>query len=351
MPALLTFNECGIYCPQADVYIDPWRRVEKAIITHGHSDHARAGHKEYLCHPVTRPILQARLGGDLSITTMDHGGVTTINGVNFSFHPAGHIPGSVQVRVEHKGEVWVATGDHKRHADGISTPWETVPCHTFITECTFGLPIYRWPDPQKVFEQINDWWRNNAANGICSIISAYSLGKAQRVLMGLDLSIGPVLVHGAVANMNRVLSEAGVPLPATEQVTKETPKDRYRTAMVITPGSAIGTPWTSKMRPYSAAMASGWMQLRGWRRRTALDRGFVLSDHADWDALLLAVKETGAERIIATHGYTDIFSDHLKTLGYDACAESTEFAGEGGLEEVPLVEQNEKQTDPSPENG
>ncbi len=334
MPTLLSFNECGIYCAQADVYIDPWRRVDKALITHGHSDHARAGHKEYLCHPLTKPIMHARLGRELSISTLEHDEPVMINGVQFSFHPAGHIPGSVQVRVEHKGEVWVATGDHKRQLDGISSPYEPVPCHTFITECTFGLPIYRWPRPEEVFKQINSWWRTNAANGVCSILSAYSLGKAQRVLMGLDLSIGPVLTHGAVANMNNVLREAGLPLPSTEQVTTDTPKERFRTAMVITPGSALGTAWTNKMRPYSAAMASGWMQLRGWRRRTSLDRGFVMSDHADWDDLLLAVKETGAERVIATHGYTDIFSDHLKTLGYDACAESTEFTGESAAEEL-----------------
>ncbi len=345
MATLLSFNECGIYCELADVYIDPWRKVERALITHGHSDHARFGHKEYLCHPMTRPVLQARLGNELSISTLEHGDHVTINGVRFSFHPAGHIPGSVQVRVEHKGEVWVATGDHKRQTDGISIPFEPVPCHTFITECTFGLPIYRWPDPTTVFEQIDNWWRHNADNGICSIISAYSLGKAQRVLKGIDTSIGPVLTHGAVQNMNNVLRAAGLDLPHTEQVTRETPKEHFRKALVITPGSAIGTPWTSKMRPYSTATASGWMQLRGWRRRSAVDRGFVLSDHADWDDLLLAVKETGAQRIIATHGYTDIFSDHLRTLGYDACAESTEFAGEGALEEHGLyVDEAEKNT-------
>jgi putative mRNA 3-end processing factor len=337
MPKLLCFNDCGIYCEQADIYIDPWRKVEKALITHGHSDHARYGHKNYLCHPITAPIMRARMGPDLNISTMEHGETVVINGVQFSFHPAGHIPGSVQVRVEYKGEVWVATGDHKRHADGISDPFEPVPCHTFITECTFGLPIYRWPQPQQVFDEINAWWRRNAENGICSIISAYSLGKAQRVLMGLDLSIGPVLTHGAVQNMNNVLREAGLQLPPTEQVTPETPKDRFRKALVIAPGSALGSPWVNKMRPYSTSMASGWMQLRGWRRRSALDKGFVLSDHADWDALLLAIEETGAERIITTHGYTDVFSDHLKSMGYDAGAENTEFAGEGALEENGLA--------------
>lgn len=334
MVPLLSFSPRGIHCAQADVYIDPWRSVDKALITHAHSDHARRGHGHYLCSPVTKPLLQARLGEDLHIDTLDRGGSVTINGVRFSFHPAGHIPGSVQVRVEHKGEVWVATGDHKRAADGVSDAYEPVKCDTFITECTFGLPIYRWPEPEQVFAEMNAWWRQNAANETCSIISAYSLGKAQRVLKGVDPSIGPILVHGAVANMNTVLETTGLQLPLWELITKDTPKDRFRHALVVTPGSAIGTPWTAKMKPFSTAMASGWMQLRGWRRRSNIDKGFVLSDHADWDALLLAVKETGAQRIIATHGYTDVFSQYLRSIGYDATAESTEFAGESGAEQV-----------------
>ncbi|MBL7941077.1 MAG: ligase-associated DNA damage response exonuclease [Flavobacteriales bacterium] len=332
MSALLTFSPQGIYCARAGVHIDPWRGVERAIITHAHSDHARGGSSRYLAHPTTKKLMHARIGNDLVIDTLRPGQSGTINGVKFSFHPAGHIPGSVQVRVEYKGEVWVASGDHKRQEDGISEPFEPVPCHTFITECTFGLPIYRWPDPVDVFKQINAWWRENAAKGECSILSAYSLGKAQRVLMGLDQNIGPVLVHGAVANMNKALMEAGLELPPCEVITPNTPKERFRSALVIAPGSAIGTPWTNRMRPYSTAMASGWMQLRGWRRRGNLDTGFVLSDHADWDALLLAVKETGAERIIATHGYTDLFSQYLRSVGYDATSESTEFRGQGGDE-------------------
>lgn len=333
MPALLTFSPQGIYCAQAGVHIDPWRGVDRAIITHAHSDHARGGSQRYLAHPITKNLMRSRISNDLVIDTLWPGQIGTMNGVKFSFHPAGHIPGSVQVRVEYKGEVWVASGDHKRQADGISEPFEPVPCHTFITECTFGLPIYRWPGPAEVFAQINAWWRQNAANGICSILSAYSLGKAQRVLMGLDQTIGPVLVHGAVANMNTVLAETGLQLPPWEAITAATPKERFRKALVITPGSAIGTSWTNKMRPYNSAMASGWMQLRGRRRRGNLDTGFVLSDHADWDALLLAVKETGAERVIATHGYTDIFSQYLRSVGYDATSESTEFQGEGGDKE------------------
>jgi putative mRNA 3-end processing factor len=327
---LLSFTPSGIWCAQANVYIDPWRGVDRAIITHAHSDHARRGSRHYLAHPTTAKLMHARLGADLSIEPFSTGSAVTIEGVRFSMHPAGHIPGSVQIRVEHQGEVWVATGDHKRDADGISEAFEPVPCHTLITECTFGLPIYRWREPAEVFQEMNTWWRTNSTAGVCSVVSAYSLGKAQRVLRGLDGSIGPVLVHSAVANMNTVLAEAGVDLPPWETITRDTPNERFRQAMVITPGSALGTPWANKLKPYATAMASGWMQLRGWRRRGNLDRGFVLSDHADWDALLTAVKESGAQRVIATHGYTEHFSQYLRDIGLDATAESTEFAGETG---------------------
>lgn len=329
---LLAFTPRGIHCPAADVYIDPWRAVDRAIITHAHSDHARRGSRHYLASRITKPLMHARYGEDLSIDTLGHGETVTVNGVRFSLHPAGHIPGSTQVRVEYRGEVWVATGDHKRHADGLSAPFEPIRCHTFITECTFGLPIYRWRPPQEVFTEIDAWWRGNAAQGICSIISAYSLGKAQRVMKSVDHSIGPILVHGAVAHMNQVLEQAGLSLPVWEQVTRETPKERFRNALVIAPGSSLGTTWSNRMRPYRTSMASGWMRLRGWRRRSNIDKGFVLSDHADWDALLQAVRDTGAERIIATHGYTDLFSRYLRGIGYDATAESTEFTGEAGAD-------------------
>lgn len=325
---LLVFTPRGIHCPLADVYIDPWRGVDRAIITHAHSDHARLGSRHYLASPITKALMHARIGADLDIEALGYDEPVTINGVRFSLHPAGHIPGSAQVRVEYQGEVWVATGDHKRQVDGISTAFEPVRCHTLITECTFGLPIYRWKEPEAIFNEINNWWRGNAANGVCSVISAYSLGKAQRVMMGVDHSIGPILVHGAVANMNTVLQECRLELPPWEHITKDTPKERFRKALVITPGSALDTAWTNRMRPFSTAMASGWMQLRGWRRRGNIDKGFVLSDHADWDALLLAVKESGAERVIATHGYTDLFSQYLRSVGMDAAAESTEFGVE-----------------------
>lgn len=326
--ALITFTERGMYCAAADVYIDPWRPVDKAIITHAHSDHARSGMGSYLCHEQSVQLLRHRLGADIVVEGMPYGAERIINGVRFSFHPAGHVIGSAQVRVEHKGEVWVASGDYKTVPDGLTPPFEAVRCNTFITECTFGLPVYTWQPQRLIFDEINAWWRANAAEGVCSIISAYSLGKAQRVMANVDTSIGPILTHGAVEGCNAAIRAAGVQLPETIQLTKETDKALIKGALVIAPGSAMDTPWATKLKPYGTASASGWMQIRGWRRRSGVDKGFALSDHADWPGLNAAVKATGAERVIATHGYTDQFSRWLREQGLDARTEETSFTGD-----------------------
>jgi putative mRNA 3-end processing factor len=327
MNSLLTFTDRGIYCADADVYIDPWKKVSKAIITHGHSDHARWGHGAYLAHHTSGPVLKHRLG-DVNLRLLEYEEPITINGIRFSLHPAGHIPGSAQVRVERKGEVWVASGDYKTEDDGISVPFEPVKCHTFITECTFGLPVFRWKKQEVVVNEINSWWKKNTETGLVSVLIAYSLGKAQRLIMNLDTDIGTIYTHGAVEQMNRVFRSMDIALPETQQVTKDLPKEAFRGALVVAPPSAIGSPWIRKFQPFSLGIASGWMALRGTRRRRAADRGFVLSDHADWEGLNQAIRETGAERVIATHGYTQIFVEWLKENGYEALSEQTAFEGE-----------------------
>jgi len=324
---LLKFTDRGIYCAQADVYIDPWRPVDRALITHGHADHARWGHKHYLCTRLARPVMRYRLG-PVKIETVDYGEARTINGVTFSFHPAGHIIGSAQVRVEYKGEVWVASGDYKIEDDGLSTAFEPVQCHTFITESTFGLPVYEWTPQEEVMADINAWWRDNVAQGKVSVLSSYALGKAQRVLHGLDTSIGPILTHGAVENTNEVLRKQGIVLPDTKRVVQGMKKKDFKNALVIATPSAVGSSWMKKFRPFSLGIASGWMTLRGARRRRNADRGFILSDHADWGGLNQAIAATGAQRVIVTHGYTDIFRRWLQEQGYEAYAEATEFVGE-----------------------
>ncbi|MBQ4820412.1 ligase-associated DNA damage response exonuclease [Aquimarina sp. MMG016] len=323
---LLVFNDKGIYCEVADVYIDPWKPVDKAIITHGHADHSRWGHKQYITQHTNIPIIKHRLG-DIVVTGKKYNETFMINNVKFSFHPAGHIIGSSQIRVEHKGEVWVFTGDYKIEDDGISVPYEPVRCHTFITECTFGLPAFKWAPQTEVFEDINSWWSRNQKEQKTSILFGYSLGKAQRLLKYLDPTIGKIYTHGAIENMTEVLRSI-VDFPETILITRDTTKEELKGNIVLAPPSAHGSTWIRKMVPYVTASASGWMAFRGARRRRAIDKGFILSDHCDWQGLLQAIEATGAEKIISTHGYTDIFSRYLRELGYDARTEQTQYEGE-----------------------
>jgi len=324
---LLQFTSKGIWCAQADVYIDPWKPVKKALITHGHADHSRYGSDAYLATETAAPVIKYRLG-DIKMETIPFGEKRTINGVDFSFHPAGHILGSAQIRVAYKGEIWVASGDYKLENDGLAEPFEPIKCHTFITESTFGLPVFNWRPQAEIFADINNWWRNNAAEGKVSFITGYSLGKAQRILQGLDTNIGKIYTHGAVENINEVIRNQGFTLPETIRVTREiSPKD-YPTNLVLAPPGALNSAWMKKFKPISIGLASGWMAMRGTRRRKAADRGFVLSDHVDWKDLNTAIEETGAERIIVTHGYTSIYTQYLLEKGWKAQAAETEFTGE-----------------------
>lgn len=323
---LLQFTGKGIYCEKAKVYLDPWKPVDKAIITHGHADHSRWGHKKYITHHRNIPIISHRLG-DIEVSGVDWGESFTINNVKFSMHPAGHIIGSSQIRVEHKDEVWVFSGDYKTEDDGISTPYEPVQCDTFITECTFGLPAFKWTPQNEVLESINSWWAENKSEGKTSILFGYSLGKAQRLLKYLDTDIGKIYTHGAIENMTEVLRPL-VNFPETTLITKDTKKEHLLGNIVLAPPSAHGSTWIRKMVPYVTASASGWMTFRGARRRRAIDKGFVLSDHCDWQGLLSSIKETGAEKVICTHGYSDIFSRYLREQGYDARTEATQYGEE-----------------------
>ena len=331
MSDLLTFTDKGICCPAAGVYIDPWKPVDRAIISHGHSDHAYAGHKHYLCTDEAMPVIRHRLFlGDNMIQTLPYGEAITINGVSFSFHPAGHIPGSAQVRVEHQGEVWVFSGDYKLQDDGISVPFSPQRCHVFITESTFGLPIYKWKPQQEVFADINDWWKRNQAEGRSSVITGYTLGKSQRILMNVDASIGKIFTHGAVDSINKIMRAQGIDLPDAPRISDGIPKEDLKGALIICPPSAVGSPWVRRFYPYSLGVASGWMKLRGTRRRRGADRGFVLSDHADWNDLNLAVRESHADKVFVTHGYSEIFAHWLNTQGIEAHHVNTRFEGELG---------------------
>jgi len=323
----LTFTDRGIYCPSGDFYIDPWRPVDRALITHGHADHARSGMGAYLCTDVAEPVMRHRLG-DINAETTRYGEERQIGDALVSFHPAGHVPGSAQIRVEVEGEVWVASGDYKVEDDGLSTPFEPVRCHHFITESTFGLPVFRWRPQADVAADLNAWWAGCAAAGKTAFLGCYALGKAQRLLTMLDPAIGPILTHGAIENTNAVLRRQGIALPDTVHAGPDLDPKTSPGAIVLSPPSALGSQWARKFGAQENAFASGWMQLRGIRRRRAGDRGFVISDHADWGGLLWAIGETGAEHVYVTHGYTEIFTRHLNEIGYDAQVVPTEFEGE-----------------------
>lgn len=331
---MITFDKCGIYCAQAGIYIDPWQPVDKAIITHAHADHARAGMKTYLAHEHAVPVIKMRLGHDISIRALRYNEPVTVNGVHISLHPAGHIWGSAQVRLEYKGEVWVVSGDYKLQHDGISQPFEPIKCHSFITESTFGLPIYKFPAVADVHADINAWWRRNRDEGKNSVLLAYALGKAQRVLKHLDASVGPVYLHGAVDNVNKLYSATVGALPPAIRIDSTVNRKEIKGALILAPPSADSTPWIRSLQPYRLGICSGWMQLRGTRRRRNADRGFVLSDHADWNQLNAAVNETGAGNVYVTHGYKSIYARWLATeYGLNATEVETLYTGEA-LEDI-----------------
>lgn len=324
---VLTFTEKGIYCAAGDFYIDPWLPVDRALITHGHADHARDGMGSYLATHAALPVMRHRLGA-INTEGIAFGEVRRIGSADVSFHPAGHVPGSAQIRVAVGGKVWVASGDYKVIDDGLSEPFEPVKCHHFITESTFGLPVFRWADQADVAAELNTWWAGCAAAGKTAFLGAYALGKAQRLMSMLDPAIGPILTHTAVENTNAILRGQGVVLPDTILADADLDPKTYTGALVLSPPSALGSKWARRFGPQESAFASGWMALRGVRRRRAGDRGFVISDHADWAGLLWAIKKTEAENIYVTHGYTDIFTRYLNDAGWNAQVVPTQFEGE-----------------------
>lgn len=317
---LLEVNHHGLYCAVGDFFIDPWRRVDRALITHAHSDHARPGNRGYLAPPTGAAVLRQRLGHQLPLQELPFGERLNLNGVTVSFHPAGHILGSAQICVEHRGEVWVVSGDYKTERDAACEAFEPVRCHTFITESTFALPVFRWRPQSEIFSEINSWWRANQSAGRTSVIFAYALGKTQRLLAGVDASIGPIFVHPDGRAFLEAYRAAGVSLPEPLSVTPENVRATRGRALVIAPMSASGTPWLRRFEPLTTAFASGWMHPTAPMRRRGSDAGFALSDHADWPGIIDTIRATGAERVLVTHGYTRELVRWLKLDGWNAAA-------------------------------
>lgn len=327
-PDLIVLRREGLYCPAGDFHIDPWLPVPRAVITHGHADHARAGMGEYHASAASLPILRWRLG-DQAVTAHDYGRTFELGRARVSLHPAGHVLGSAQVRVEVDGQVWVASGDYKRQLDPTCAPFEVVPCDTFITEATFALPVYRWPEMRDVVDEVAAWREECAARGEAAVIFCYALGKAQRLLAELAPVLdAPVLLHGAIATGVEVYRQAGIALPPTETMAEAGKAADHGGRLVLAPPSAGGSAWMRRFRRAQTGFASGWMRVRGNRRRRNVDRGFIVSDHADWPALLATVRDTGASRVIATHGNTDAILRTLNEQGVAAEAFRTDYGGE-----------------------
>jgi putative mRNA 3-end processing factor len=326
---VLIETPAGLLCPAGGFYIDPWQPVDRAIVTHAHGDHARAGSSAYLCAAACLPLLRRRFGSDAYIESIAYGESIQIGSLRVSLHPAGHVLGSAQLRLESPDGVWLVSGDYKRASDPTCAPFEPVRCDVFITESTFGLPIYRWDPAETVIADIVSWWNANRDAGRTSVLFCYTIGKAQRVLAELArVTDQTVFVHGMMQSMIEAYREAGVHVPPVHLATERPRGTSFAGELVLAPLSARGTPWMRRLGDLSDAFASGLMRVRGVRRQRAFDRGFVLSDHADWPALLDTVTETGAPRVLATHGHADPFARHLREHGLDAGVIRTAWEGE-----------------------
>ncbi|MPS64730.1 ligase-associated DNA damage response exonuclease [Chryseobacterium sp.] len=324
---LLKFTSKGIYCIPGKFYIDPWRPVDLAVITHGHADHARNGMKKYLCHHFTKPILHSRIGKEIECQSVEYGEVLNINGVKVSLHPAGHIIGSAQIRMEYKGYVSVVSGDYKIQDDGISTPFESVRCNEFVSESTFGLPIYNWLSVVAQEQQMRNWVQQNKANGKTSVFIGYSLGKSQRIMKALE-GLDELNVHYSIAKLNEAYESVGVQLPDYNTIDLREDKKHLNGKIVILPPALIDNPAMKKIPNLAYAICSGWMQIRGARRWRSADAGFAISDHADWQGLISAIKATEAEKVHITHGQTAVFSKYLNEIGISADEVKTEYGND-----------------------
>ncbi len=305
----------GLYCSAGDFHIDPWRPVARAVVTHAHADHARSGSSIYYAHHDSVPLLLRRLGRHNLIRGVAYGQPFRMGRSWVSLHPAGHILGSAQVRVEADETVWVASGDYKRDQDPTCADFEVVPCDTFITEATFALPIYRWQPVAEVAGDIHAWWQANAQAGQPSVLFCYALGKAQRVLAELlRFTDRTAYLHGAMVPLVAAYRDAGIAMLPTLPVSAAERGHRFAEDLILAPPSAAGSTWMRRFRRHASGFASGWMRIRGNRRRRGYDRGFVVSDHADWPGLLRTIRETGARRVLATHGRTDVLIRYLNEV-------------------------------------
>ena len=322
-------TESGLYCRAADAWVDPWKPVPRALITHAHADHARPGCGEYWAIDSSEAVLRQRLGQSINLHSVQYREEFWLGQCKVSFHSAGHVLGSAQIRLESDGNVWVVSGDYKRDHDPSCESFETVPCDVLITEATFGMPIYRWSSGAEVASLIRDWWQGDRSRP--TLLFCYAFGKAQRLLAELK-AIGveeEVLLHGAVETVTRHYRDAQVPMTPSRPVSDYPRKDPLNGRLILAPPSAHRSTWMRRFKAPQTGFASGWMAVRGARQRRGYERGFVLSDHADWPGLIRTVRESGAKKVYVTHGQSDVLARYLRECeGIDAEPLETLFEGE-----------------------
>jgi putative mRNA 3-end processing factor len=324
---LIGLSDRGLYCEVGGFHIDPHRAVNVAVITHAHSDHARRGSGIYYCAQTSVRLLHARLGKKIQVVGVPYGETFRLGGAELSFHPAGHILGSAQVRVRAGGETWVASGDYKRDPDPSCEPFEVVRCDTFITEATFGTPKYLWPKDCSHGRDIYNWWQRNARQGLNTVVFGYSLGKAQRILAELEpFAQKPVIIHETMAEITQCYRDEGRKLAPTVVFGEFAQSASLQGELILAPPSAMDL-WSSRIGRYVTAFASGWMQGSGGYGRGSYDHGFVLSDHADWEDLNRTIDDSGALRVFVQHRAGALVRA-LRSRGIDAHPETALASGE-----------------------
>lgn len=312
--------EQGLFCPPGNFFIDAWRPVPTCVVTHAHGDHAYSGHGLYIATEESLQIIRKRMYSDVPSKPVKYGEKFKMGDCWVSLHPAGHILGSSQVRIEYNGIVTVISGDYKRGFDATCAPFEVIECDIFVTESTFALPIYQWPTNEEIAKQVYSWWEENASNNHPSLLFCYSLGKAQRLMSLLaDHTDKQVHLHGAVFSLSKLYESMGIKMIPFSAVSESAKGTSFAKELILAPPSAVGTPWMKRFPSSRTAFASGWMEVRGTRRRKALDRGFVLSDHADWNDLIKTIDETKAKIVLTTHGNSGTLARFLReTRNLDA---------------------------------
>ena len=294
----------GIYVRPAGAWVDPSEAKPLALVTHGHADHARGGHSEVLATPETLAIMETRYGPQPRGRGIAYGERIRVGEVEVSFLPAGHVLGSAQILLEYKGERVVVSGDYKRRADPTCAPFVVTPCDIFITEATFGLPVFRHPDTGSEIDRLLH--RLHAEPERCVLVGAYALGKAQRIIRELRERghDAPIYIHGALERLCALYEELGVPLGELRAATGAS-KDELKGRIVLAPPGALNDRWSRRLPDPVTAMASGWMRIRQRARQRNVELPLIISDHADWDELTATIREVAPAEVWITHGRED----------------------------------------------